>query len=123
MSTTSRWGMGLVFGMTIGAACPALAASTFDGSWGVSVHSKLSKCEGSAYYSFRVENGKVIAASGEATVSGRVSDSGHVYVSIRSSSGHGASGSGHLAGTRGTGTWRGQRSAILCSGNWEAHRL
>jgi hypothetical protein len=121
--TTSNWGVCLVLGLFIGGVTAAHASSTFDGSWGVSVHSKLSKCEGSSYFAFRVENGKVIAASGDASVSGHVSENGQVRVNIRHSDGHGASGSGHLAGAKGIGTWRGQRSAILCSGSWEAQRM
>jgi len=122
--TISRWGVYLAIGLCVGGASVAHASSNYDGSWSVSVHSKLAKCENAtAYYSFRVENGKVVAASGDATVSGRVTESGQVTVSIRHSDGHGASGSGHLNGAKGTGTWRGQRSAILCSGNWEAQRM
>jgi len=97
------------------------AGSNFDGPWNVSVRSG-SKCEASAHYALRVENGKVRYDGGDATISGRVDGSGFVRVSIHQSSGHGASGSGHLSASRGSGTWRGRRAAILCSGSWEAQR-
>jgi hypothetical protein len=98
------------------------AASSFDGAWSVSVSSNLEKCEATAYYAIRVANGKVSYEGGDASVSGQVDERGHIRVSIRTS-GHGASGSGHLSGTKGVGTWRGQRSAIICSGRWEAQRM
>ena len=106
----------------VACATTSQAASSFDGSWSVSVSSNLSKCEASAYYAIRVANGKVSYDGGDASVSGQVDERGHIRVSIRTGA-HGASGSGHLSGTKGVGTWRGQRSAILCSGRWDAQRM
>jgi hypothetical protein len=118
----SRWGVGLAFGMLIGGVSAASAASTFDGSWNVSVRSGLAKCEAGTQLALRVENGKVSYSAGDVVVSGQVDERGHIRVNIRNG-GQGASGSGHLTGTKGVGTWRGQRAAVLCSGSWEAQRL
>jgi hypothetical protein len=118
----SLWGICLAFGMIIGGASAASAASTFDGSWSVSVRGS-GKCEAGAYYALRVENGRVTQQSGDAVVSGHVDGNGNVRVSIRHQGGHGATGSGHLSGSSGGGTWRGQRAAILCTGRWEAQKL
>src|SRR3978361_821377 len=106
----------------IGSVSTSHASSGFDGSWSVSVSSNFGKCEASAYYSLRVENGKVRHEGGDAVVTGQVDGRGNIHVSIQQN-GRGASGSGHLSGTKGTGTWRGQRSAVVCGGRWEAQRL
>ena len=106
----------------IGGASAAHATSGFDGSWSVSVRSNFGKCDASAHYALRVENGKISHEGGDVVVSGQVDGRGHIRVSIHQN-GHGASGSGQLSGTRGVGTWRGQRSAMLCGGRWEAQRL
>jgi hypothetical protein len=117
----SRWGVCVAVGMVIGGANAASAASTFDGSWNVSIRS-LGKCDAAASLALRVENGKVSYTGGDAVVSGQVDASGHIRVNIHTG-GHGASGSGHLSATKGVGTWRGQHAAMLCSGSWEAQRL
>ena len=116
-----HWGVGLVAVAMAAGVSASDAGSNFDGSWSVSVRSG-SKCEASAHYALRVENGKVSYAGSDAIISGRVDGNGFVRVSIHQSSGHGASGSGHLSGSRGTGIWRGSRAAVLCSGSWEAQR-
>jgi hypothetical protein len=119
----SRWYLCFAVGAAMIGSVPAShAASSFDGSWSVSVRSNFGKCEASAYYSLRVENGKIRHDGGDAVVSGQVDGRGNIHVSIHQN-GHGASGSGHLSGAKGVGTWRGQRSAMLCGGRWEAQRL
>ena len=122
----SSWGVCLAAAVAAVAGSNVChAASSFDGSWSVSVVSQYGHCESNANganYAIRVENGRVNYDSGGAVISGQVDERGNIRVSIRHG-GHGASGSGHLSGTRGGGTWRGQRSAIMCSGRWEAQRL
>jgi len=108
--------------MIVDGVSAASAASSFDGSWNVSIRSGMSKCEAGTQLALRVENGKINYTTGDVVVSGQVDERGHIRVNIRSA-GHGASGSGHLSGTKGLGTWRGQRAAVLCSGSWEAQRL
>jgi hypothetical protein len=56
---------------------------------------------------------------GPVSVSGRVSKSGHVRVSV-SAAGQSAIGSGRLSNGRGGGTWRGQGGSGSCSGTWSA---
>jgi hypothetical protein len=112
----------LTVGTTLWGMSAASASSTYDGSWTVSIRSGLAKCEAGAQLALRVENGKVSYTGGDMVVSGQVDERGHIRVNIRTG-GHGASGSGHLSGTKGLGTWRGQRAAIMCSGSWEAQRI
>jgi hypothetical protein len=50
--------------------------------------------------------------------SGRVADAGSISVILASGIKR-ATGFGHLAGTSGSGTWRGP----LCSGTWTAQRI
>jgi hypothetical protein len=119
----SRWGVCLAAGAAmVGSVHASHAASGFDGSWSVSVQSSFGKCEASAHYALRVENGRIRHDGGDAVVSGSVDGRGNIRVSILQN-GHGASGSGHLSGSTGVGTWRGHRSAIVCGGRWEAQRL
>jgi hypothetical protein len=119
----SAWGVCFAAGaFLVGSSQASLAGSSFDGSWSVSVQSNYARCEAVAHYALRVENGRISYDGGGALVSGQVDERGHIRVSIRHG-GHGATGSGHLSGTRGVGTWRGQRSAMLCSGRWEAQRF
>jgi hypothetical protein len=119
----SGLGYCLAITMVFGGMTAASASSNFDGSWTVSIRSGLAKCEtGGAQLALRVENGKISYSGGDMVVSGHVDDRGNIRVSIRTG-GHGASGSGHLSGTKGLGTWRGQKAAIMCSGSWEAQRI
>ena len=115
-------GLALALAMAASAAA-AQAGTSFDGSWSVSIRSSVSRCESAGQYAIRVENGRVSFDGGGAIVSGQVNAHGYIRVSIRQHGGHGATGSGQLSGTRGGGIWRGQLSAILCSGRWEAQRM
>lgn len=118
--TKPTWKACLAFAMIVGGVSAASAGSNYDGSWSVSIRS--SKCEAATSFALRVENGRINQAGGNSVVSGQVDSRGYIRVNIKSA-GHGASGSGHLSANSGTGTWRGQRSAVLCSGSWEATRL
>ena len=70
----------------------------------------------------KIENGSV-GYNGyvPVRVSGSVAGNGAVTVRV-SSGGRNASGSGHLSGDSGTGTWSGSASDTSCSGTWTAHR-
>src|SRR4051812_19944154 len=120
----SSWGVCFLLGLAMTTSpAEAQAGTSFDGSWSVSIRSSVSRCESAGPYAIRVENGRVSFDGSGATVSGQVNTHGYIHVSIRQHGGHGATGSGQLSGTRGGGTWRGQLSAIVCSGHWEAQRM
>jgi hypothetical protein len=98
---------------------PAHAAS-FEGPWSVLVITHRGACDQSTRFGIMVRGGAVYyLGGGGVSVSGRVSRSGHVSVSV-SSSGQNAYGSGRLSNGRGSGTWRGRGSAGACSGVWSA---
>ena len=102
-----------------GAAPPARAAS-FDGPWSVVVVTKNGPCDQSYRYGVMIRGGTVSYMGGGAvSVSGRVSKSGQVSVSV-SAAGNSALGSGRLSGGHGGGTWRGQGPQGACSGVWSA---
>src|SRR3954462_5377662 len=106
----------------VGGVSSSFAGSSYDGSWSVSVRSHFSSCESPGLYAIRVENGWISYDGGGVSVSGHVGEGGNVRVSIRHGD-HMASGSGRIVGSRGGGTWRGNRAAIMCGGRWEAQRL
>ncbi len=107
------------FAVTTFAVSTADAAS-FDGPWSVLVITKSGACDQSYRYGLIIRGGTVSYLGGGAvSVSGRVSKSGHVSVSV-SSAGQNAVGSGRLGNGRGSGTWRGQGASGSCSGTWSA---
>ena len=97
-------------------ATPAAAAS-FDGSWNVRIASSSSDCGNGATVSIGIANGQV-SGDGMVHASGRVAGAGSITVTLVSGIKR-ANGFGHLAGTSGSGTWRG----ALCSGTWTAERI
>jgi hypothetical protein len=101
----------------ISAATPA-AAATFDGAWNVEIASQNTACGGGATVSIGINNGQVASTNPLMTASGRVADAGNISVTLASGMKR-AVGFGHLAGTSGSGTWRG----ALCSGTWTAQRI
>jgi hypothetical protein len=101
----------------ISAATPA-AAATFDGAWNVQIASQNAACGGGATVSIGINNGQVASTNPLMTASGRVADAGNISVTLASGMKR-AVGFGHLAGTSGSGTWRG----ALCSGTWTAQRI
>ena len=96
-------------------ATPAAAAS-FDGAWNVRIASASSECGNGATVSIGISNGKV-SGDGMVSASGRVAEAGSISVTLASGIKR-ATGSGHLSGTSGSGTWHGP----LCSGTWTATR-
>jgi hypothetical protein len=103
------------------ASSPLLAqAASFEGPWSVLVQTTRGNCDPSNRFGIMVRGGAVhYLGGGAVNVSGRVSPSGQVSVSV-SSGGQSAHGSGRLANGRGSGTWRGQGNAGTCSGVWSA---
>jgi hypothetical protein len=100
----------------ISVATPAAAAS-YDGEWNVQIASISSACGSGATVSIGINNGQIESTDALMKASGRVADAGNVSVTLTSGMKR-AVGSGHLAATSGSGTWRG----ALCSGTWTAQR-
>jgi hypothetical protein len=71
-----------------------------------------------ASVSIGINNGQVASNNATVTASGHVAEAGSIRVTLISGIKR-AVGSGHLAGTSGSGTWRGP----LCSGTWTAQRI
>lgn len=108
------------FALTAFFATPPAEAASFDGPWSVVVTTKNGPCDQSYRYGVMIRGGSVSYLGGGAvSVSGRVTPSGHVNVSV-SAGGQSANGSGRLSGGRGGGTWRGQGPQGACSGVWSA---
>jgi hypothetical protein len=105
------------FVLGISVATPA-AAATFDGAWNVQIASQNVACSSGATVSIGINNGQVASNNPLMSASGRVADAGNISVNLASGIKH-AIGFGHLAGTSGSGTWRGG----LCSGTWTAQRI
>jgi hypothetical protein len=77
-------------------------------------------CDPSTRFGILIRGGTVhYMGSGAVSVSGRVSPSGQVSVSV-SSGGQSANGTGRLANGSGSGTWRGRGSGGSCAGVWSA---
>ena len=99
---------------------PSADAASFDGPWSVVVITKNGPCDQSYRYGVMIRGGTVSYMGGGAvSVSGRVTPSGRVNVTV-SAAGQSAIGSGRLSGGRGGGTWRGQGPQGSCSGVWSA---
>jgi hypothetical protein len=103
------------------AKSPALAAA-HDGNWSVLIIPEKGDCDRAYRYPLGVAGGQVrYTGEAGANVSGTVSSGGAVKVSIRMGD-KGASGTGHLSGSAGTGTWRGSGGGAGCAGRWEAEK-
>jgi hypothetical protein len=108
------------FAVSAWAAAPPAQAASFDGPWSVVVVTKKGPCDPSYRYGVMIRGGLVTYQGGGAVnVSGRVSKSGSVSVSV-SAAGNSALGSGRLSSGRGDGTWHGQGPQGACSGVWSA---
>jgi hypothetical protein len=98
------------------------ARTAFDGSWSVIISTRSGTCDPQYRFGVRISNGNIIyGGSGAANAQGRVSPNGTVTVSV-SSGPQFANGQGRLSRDYGTGTWRGQGTAGVCSGTWQAWR-
>jgi hypothetical protein len=92
----------------------------YDGVWSVVIITKEGICDTSYRYPIRITNG-TLGNAGTATVSitGKVGKNGAVVVNV-STGDKTATGTGHLAGKSGGGSWSGGNGA--CSGVWQAER-
>jgi hypothetical protein len=95
-------------------ADPALAQTTYDGLWNVTILTRTGSCEPSAQYPLTVIDGRV---SGAGDALGSIGRQGIVRVSIQ-----GVYANGQLNGNAGSGRWNGASGGIACSGRWEASR-
>jgi hypothetical protein len=97
-------------------------AATQDGNWSVLIITESGGCDRGYRYEVNVSNGRV-TYRGDAAVdlAGTVAPSGAVKVTIKVGE-QGANGTGHIAATSGTGTWRGRSANSECMGRWEAER-
>jgi hypothetical protein len=96
--------------------------AAFDGRWSVIISTRSGNCDPQYRFGVRIINGNITyEGGGAANAQGRVSPSGTVAVSV-SSGPQAANGQGRLSRDYGTGTWRGQGTAGVCSGTWQAWR-
>ena len=96
----------------------ATSAPRYDGMWSVSIVTQKGDCDRGYRYPIRIANGTVVnGGSDPFTISGKVAPSGAITVTVSSGS-KSATGSGHLAGNSGEGSWHGGS----CSGVWTAER-
>jgi hypothetical protein len=99
----------------------ASAATPYDGPWHVAITTVRGTCSSGVGFGLLIRGGLVYGYSSDLNVSGRVSRSGAVQVSLSSGQQH-ASGSGLLRGSSGYGSWRGVGTQGSCSGSWSASR-
>jgi hypothetical protein len=92
----------------------ANAQTPYDGTWNVTTQTRTGSCEPTAHYAITIVDGKV---SGLADVSGTVSRSGNVRVSMG-----GAYANGQLEDSAGSGKWNAASGGVPCSGRWEASK-
>ena len=93
---------------------------SYDGIWNVVFATTRGTCSSGYRVPFTVRGGRVSSAGG-GRVSGSVTHSGGVAVSVSVGASR-ASGGGRLAGNYGAGYWRGIISGDRCSGTWQASR-
>jgi hypothetical protein len=96
----------------------AHAGPLYDGVWQISILTKKGECGNGQRYPVRITDGALGTARDTGfAISGRVSESGRVAVTVRNGDKN-ATGHGRLAGRSGGGTWTG----AACSGTWSAVR-
>jgi hypothetical protein len=108
------------FAVATASAVTSAAAAPFDGQWSVLIVTRSGACDPTFRTGVFISNG-IVQGAGGASVSGRVSNSGAVHVTV-SSGGSRGSGSGRLSRTGGGGTWAGVGSRGRCTGTWSASR-
>jgi hypothetical protein len=94
------------------------ATASFDGTWTVNIVTTRGICEGGSGLPILISAGKIASATTEVGVTGRVAEHGGITVTVIQGIKR-AFGSGKLADTSGSGTWRGGP----CSGTWTATRI
>jgi hypothetical protein len=114
--------LGFVAATAVFSSAPASARTPFDGQWSVLIVTRSGPCDAAYRYGLSVRNGQVFyEGSASVNVSGRVGGNGAVSVRVSAGS-QGASGSGRLGKSTGSGKWRGTGSMGTCSGIWSAER-
>jgi len=104
------------------APAPVAARSAFDGQWSVLIVTNSGPCDRAFRYGLAIQNGEVsYQGSASVNVAGSVAKNGLVKVRVWAGR-QGASGSGRLSRTDGSGTWEGTGSMGSCSGVWTAER-
>lgn len=93
------------------------SSSQFDGVWRVTLVSLNGPCGDSAHAVLIVRNGVVSAGSSNVSISGSLSPSGSVTLSLQRDGVQGSA-SGHLSGSSGAGHW--SVASYGCSGQWVA---
>ena len=94
------------------------ADASFDGTLTVSIVTTRGVCEAGMDLPIQINAGRVASGHSEVSVSGRVAETGSITVAVIQGIKR-AFGSGKLAETSGSGTWRGGP----CSGTWTAQRI
>ena len=92
----------------------------YDGVWNVTFATTRGTCSSGYSVPFTVTGSRVSSAGG-GRVSGSINRTGGVAVQVSVGASH-ATGGGRLAGTAGSGSWRGVISGDSCSGTWQATR-
>ena len=102
---------------------PAALAATQDGNWTVLIVTEKGNCDRGYRYDVKIANGHVSYEGGAAVdLAGTVASNGAISVDIKAGE-KGASGTGRLSSTSGSGTWHGSgANGSNCAGRWEAVR-
>ncbi len=98
----------------------ARGPNPYDGAWHVQITTTRGACGSGAGFGLQIRDG-IVYGYGGYDVSGRVTPSGAVRVSVSAGS-QTASGSGRLRGNAGRGLWAGAGSQGSCTGYWTASR-
>src|SRR5882724_12821256 len=86
-------------------AAPIASAKSFDGGWSVLIVTEKGTCDRAYRYPVKIENGSVgYAGTASFNVTGKVGANGAVTVTV-SRGDKSATGTGHMSGTDGGGTW------------------
>jgi hypothetical protein len=96
------------------------AVRAYDGIWNVVFATTRGNCSSGYRVPFTVI-GRRVSSAGGGRVSGSVSRTGAVAVSVSVGASR-ASGGGRLVGSYGAGRWRGIITGDYCSGTWQATR-
>ena len=91
----------------------------FNGSWSVHLVADGGLCGSGSSQTLLVQNGSVRAGGSGVGISGQVTPTGAVSLSVQKAGLHGSA-SGKLSGTSGSGSW--SVSSLGCTGRWTAQR-
>ena len=118
----ARFAAGIALATAILAPATASARTAYDGAWSVLIITRSGPCDQAYRYGLSIRNGAVIyEGSAAVNVAGRVNNKGAVSVRVWSGQ-QGASGSGRLRASSGSGSWQGTGSMGSCAGVWQAER-